>query len=115
MILIVQLLESRSLTTNTLFFFILPWHCLVFFDIQLLFDRDIIIISSNVACYHHDKADELSFGVDPFSAKVTFLSFMTDMDKRVLYTKPKFAIDTVNIYFNREVTNIYLQIHDIKV
>jgi len=65
--------------------------------------------SSNVTGSHHDKADKLSFGVNPFSAKATFLSFLTDIDKRVLYAKSQFVIDTVNIYFNREITNLYLK------
>ena len=46
---------------------------------------------------------------NPFSAKATFLSFLTDIDKRVLYAKTQFAIDTVNIYFNKEVTKLYLK------
>ena len=55
-----------------------------------------------------------SIKVNPFSAKATFLSFLANIDKRVLYAKTQFAIDTVNIYFNRQVTKLF-EIHDFKV
>jgi hypothetical protein len=42
------------------------------------------------------------------------LSFLTDIDKRVIHAKTKFVIDTVNIYFNRGNETLF-EIHDIEI
>jgi hypothetical protein len=63
---------------------------------------------------------------NPFSAKATFLSFTVRTPKRHFcrfwqtlikecYAKTQFAIDTVNIYFNRKVTKLYLKFMILKL
>jgi hypothetical protein len=45
----------------------------------------------------------------PVERQSHILSSLTNINKRVLYAKTQFAIDTVNIYFNRQVTKLYLK------
>ena len=51
---------------------------------------------------------------NPLNAKATFLSFLTDIDKRVLCAKTQFAIDTVNILnlFQQRGNEPLFEIHD---